>query len=73
MNNLLSWFKTYGTTIGLLGLAVYYLSTGKYEQAMATFAAALAAAGILQTANSIPQKAAAQMVEQLRLAQTEKK
>ena len=44
--NVLNGYKTYLAAIGLVGLAIYQASTAKYEQAVQSFLAALAAAGL---------------------------
>jgi hypothetical protein len=44
--NLLNGYKTYIAALGLVGLAVYQVSQGEYDQAVQSFLGALAAAGL---------------------------
>jgi hypothetical protein len=44
--NVLNGYKTYLAATGLVGLAIYQASTSQYEQAVQSFLAALAAAGL---------------------------
>jgi hypothetical protein len=44
--NALSGYKTYLAAAGLVGLAVFQVSTGQYEQAVQSALAALTAAGL---------------------------
>lgn len=44
--DLINGYKTYIAALGLLGLAIYQASQGQYDQAMQSFMAALAAAGL---------------------------
>lgn len=44
--NLVSGYETYIAALGLVGLAVYQVSLGQYDQAGQSFLAGLAAAGL---------------------------
>ena len=44
--NVLNGYKTYIAAAGIVGLALYQASTGLYDQAVQSFLAALAAAGL---------------------------
>jgi hypothetical protein len=46
LTSLGSGYKTYLAAAGLLGLAVYQVSTSQYEPAVQSFLAALASAGL---------------------------
>lgn len=44
--SLVNGYKTYIAAAGLMGLSMYQVSAGQYDQASQTFLAALAAAGL---------------------------
>jgi hypothetical protein len=44
--NLLNGYKTYIAAVGLIGLAIYQVSTGQYNMAFQSILAGLAAAGL---------------------------
>jgi hypothetical protein len=46
MDNFLSGYKTYIAGVGLIGLALYQLSTGDYSAAAQSFLAGLTAVGL---------------------------